>query len=269
VARSRSQSGSSASPSRTSCKAGRQPPGTTSFPPLCDRGREAAFNARADQADRLSPRPEEVVAIADTGIVLRPLDELSTELAAEHDRCEDAYRQALEHALRCGDLLIEAKAQLSRGEWQTWLGENFPGSDRTARGYMQLARNRHQLERRPVAVLGIRATLKQIAAPRPTVEETLAGLGSSEGAMDELGGSAPEREPPPWASFRRSGIWRTTMANIERMVRKGEVTVQSARETHGLFPEAAADMLREAAGSLEEAARDLRALADYILEGRR
>jgi hypothetical protein len=208
----------------------------------------------------------------DTGIVLRPLDELAAELAAEHQRCEAAYRRALEHALRCGDLLIEAKAQLPRGEWGDWLANNFPASDRTARGYMQLARNRHQIERRPVADSGIRAALKELAAPRkeprPTVEEALAAAGPFEGAMDELE-AAPEPEPPSWPGFRRTGVWRRTTANVEASVRKGDRKVETVRDMRGLVPEVVADLLREAASSYGDAAQELRELAAHILEGRR
>jgi hypothetical protein len=204
--------------------------------------------------------------------VLRPLDELAAELAAEHQRCEGAYRQALEHALRCGDLLIEAKAQLAHGEWRGWVAANFPGSDRTARAYMQLARNRHQLERRPVANSGIRAALRELAAPRkeprPTVEETLTAAGPFEGAMDELD-AAPEPEPPSWAGYRRTGVWRRTMKSVRQSVNKADRKLGAAREGRSLFPELVADLLCEAAAALEEAAHDLRALADYVLEGRR
>lgn len=58
----------------------------------------------------------------------------------EHRAVEAAVKGLLRHALRCGDLLIEAKKEVPHGSWAPWLEKNFDGSDWTARKYMQLAR---------------------------------------------------------------------------------------------------------------------------------
>ena len=71
---------------------------------------------------------------------------LSARINREHQACLQAAGKAIDHAMRCGDLLTEAKAGCRHGGWQGWLEENFEGSARTARGYMQIAANREQIE---------------------------------------------------------------------------------------------------------------------------
>ena len=77
-----------------------------------------------------------------------------------HSACCKAAGDALSHAMRCGDLLAEAKATCGHGTWQAWLAENFTGSQRTARVYMQLAASRGAIDskRQGSAVLGIDVT---------------------------------------------------------------------------------------------------------------
>lgn len=63
---------------------------------------------------------------------------VSTTLAAdvrrEHEAAQAAFASAVEHAIRCGELLTQAKAQLPHGAWLPWLIEHFPASTRTAQG---------------------------------------------------------------------------------------------------------------------------------------
>lgn len=210
--------------------------------------------------------------IADTGIVLRQLDELATEANRRYKLAEESYRSALDHAWHAGSALLAAKEQLPHGEWLGWLADNFDGSERHAQRCMTLARaDPTRVSELDAAGVSLRGALREVAAPRPAlrqVEDTLAGLGSSEGAMDEFDEASPEPELEPWAGFRRSGAWRKAMGSVETSVRKGDLKVATVREMRGLIPEAAADLLREAASAYGEAAQDLRALADHILEGR-
>lgn len=100
------------------------------------------------------------------GAATATLTTLAGEIVAEHDAAQGAFRSAVEHAIRCGELLIEAKAEIGHGGWGGWLEENFPASDRTARGYMRLARHGDELNRQGLAELGIEGALKQLAAPK-------------------------------------------------------------------------------------------------------
>ena len=69
-------------------------------------------------------------------------DPLAEQINAEHRACVEAANGALDHAMRAGDLLSEAKAACKHGEWQNWLADNFEGS--TAHGTSLHAARRSQ-----------------------------------------------------------------------------------------------------------------------------
>ena len=56
-----------------------------------------------------------------------------------HDLVITETRVAVGHAVRCGELLIRAKAAIGQDNWEQWLADNFAGSTRDARHYMELA----------------------------------------------------------------------------------------------------------------------------------
>jgi hypothetical protein len=85
------------------------------------------------------------------------LPELAAQINAEHAAANRAIRTGIEHAMAAGDLLIEAKALLRHGEWGGWLAANCVVSERSARVYMRLARNRDRLEIGSAADLSLRA----------------------------------------------------------------------------------------------------------------
>ena len=61
------------------------------------------------------------------------LADLAAVINEEHRRFEGALSSdAPHHAIRAGELLIEAKARCPHGNWQAWLEEDFEGSVRTA-----------------------------------------------------------------------------------------------------------------------------------------
>jgi hypothetical protein len=109
---------------------------------------------------------------------------LMAEIRRQHEAAQDAFRSAVEHAIRCGELLAEAKAQLPHGGWGAWLAENFPASDRTARGYMRLAAHAEEVNRQGLADLGIEGALRELAAPRDDLNA--APDEEAEGKIEEL-----------------------------------------------------------------------------------
>jgi hypothetical protein len=62
-------------------------------------------------------------------------------------------------------LLIEAKAQIPHGQWLPWIVKHCAMSERTARLYMRLARNRSEIEIGNVASLSVRGALALITLP--------------------------------------------------------------------------------------------------------
>ena len=68
-------------------------------------------------------------------------DELAREINTEHDRVETYKRNTIQHAIRCGELLLEMKGRVGHGNWLTWVQEHFQASERTARNYMEIAKS--------------------------------------------------------------------------------------------------------------------------------
>lgn len=66
---------------------------------------------------------------------------IEAEVRTEHDACGAAAQTSIEHAIKAGQLLEEAKALLKHGKWLPWLADNCGLSERTAQRYMRLARN--------------------------------------------------------------------------------------------------------------------------------
>jgi hypothetical protein len=95
-------------------------------------------------------------------------------------------------------LLIEAKSRVRHGEWLSWLEANCPLSDRQARNYMRLARNRQRVAdlpsvREAVAFLAEPATaastppnpLGAAVANRDALEVEAVALTAGEGGYDD------------------------------------------------------------------------------------
>jgi hypothetical protein len=72
-------------------------------------------------------------------------DDLVAQINHAH---EEAHRQAigaLEHAVRCGALLLQARRHIPHGSWLEWVKDNLNFGARQCQKYMSLARNGHQL----------------------------------------------------------------------------------------------------------------------------
>ncbi len=96
---------------------------------------------------------------------------LVAEIRAAHEAAERAAGSYEQHATTCGKLLIRAKRQLPHGTFTPWLEDNFAGKPRTARLYMQLARDeeaavRGEAKRQRAAVLSQRQRLAELRAYR-------------------------------------------------------------------------------------------------------
>jgi hypothetical protein len=67
------------------------------------------------------------------------LTDLAARIRAEHEASALHVKRGLDHAIACGRLLLEAKAQLAHGQWLPWLGEHCGVPERSARRYMDIA----------------------------------------------------------------------------------------------------------------------------------
>lgn len=100
------------------------------------------------------------------------LPDLAARIRAAHDGARAAAKRSVEHAIAAGELLIEAKAQLKHGQWLPWLRDHCDMSDRTARAYMRVARNKDKLgEIGNVADLSLRGAIGALSAHVPVDED--------------------------------------------------------------------------------------------------
>jgi len=98
-----------------------------------------------------------------------PLDSLGARINAEHSACAAALKAGLAHAIEAGRLLLEAKAAVGHGGWSAWLGARCGFSERTAQGYMRVARHAAELgagDPQRVADLSLRGALAMLAEPK-------------------------------------------------------------------------------------------------------
>jgi hypothetical protein len=87
--------------------------------------------------------------------------DIADAIQAEHKAAQGHQRSAVEHAIRCGMLLLQAKATMKHGEWEGWLSVNVRFSARSAQGYMRLARLDPAKAQR-VADLSLSQALKEV-----------------------------------------------------------------------------------------------------------
>ena len=106
--------------------------------------------------------------------VVKNRADLAAEINAEHERAFGKAREALGHARRAGELLLQAKTAVEHGEWLPWLAANVAFSERTARGYMRLASHWDELlaKTATVADLGLRDALGLLADKTPRTPNT-------------------------------------------------------------------------------------------------
>jgi len=57
-----------------------------------------------------------------------------------HRLARSSAETAVEHAIRCGQLLIEKKETVQHGEWQQWVSDNCEFSERQAQRYIRAAK---------------------------------------------------------------------------------------------------------------------------------
>lgn len=99
-------------------------------------------------------------------VQLFPLEQMINE---EYRLAKGCAEDAVKHAIKCGELLIEQKRLVPHGEFHKWIAEHCDFGDRTARSYMTVA---HQNGRgRPISVLrdllSARCAVSQLPPPAP------------------------------------------------------------------------------------------------------
>jgi hypothetical protein len=146
----------------------------------------------------------------------RPLAAIRDELCQEVEQAERDWQSAVRHAIRAGELLTEAKSQVKHGEWLPWLEANFPGSDRSARQYMRLARESARVADLPT----IRDAVALLANPSSSEK--------SESAASESGEPPDAREARLKAQARLMVAKRHEGHDVNPRLFEAEVCIQAA-----------------------------------------
>lgn len=99
---------------------------------------------------------------------------LADQINSEHQKGEQAARSAIGHAIRAGELLIQAKAQVKHGEWRPWIEQHLAITHRQVQKYMRVADHREQLANASEnSHLSVDAALAVIADHREPDEKPL------------------------------------------------------------------------------------------------
>jgi Protein of unknown function (DUF3102) len=110
-----------------------------------------------------------------TAVAPSRLAALAVDIETAHQAAYGAARTALEHAVGCGRLLLEAKAAIGHGGWLPWLEQNTSVGPRQAQRYMRVAARWGELEGKCVAEthLTLTAAVALLAEPK---DEPAAGV---------------------------------------------------------------------------------------------
>ncbi len=118
----------------------------------------------------LTREPSEIMVRQPESVTLTTLADRAN---AAHREAEGMAYAALEHARQAGKALLEAKEQVSHGEWGDWLRDHFEGSIRSAQQYMRVASNWPELETKYAAAahLNLRQAVKLLEKPHAKLKE--------------------------------------------------------------------------------------------------
>src|SRR5262249_27837708 len=128
----------------------------------------------------------------------------SNSLADLGARINEAHRlaighagKAIEQAIACGQLLLEAKAKVPHGKWLPWLRDNVTFGERSAQGYMRIAQRLPDPQR--VADLPLRHVLAELRTPMHARREAInADLEAWGAHMHTVNANRPDN-PEDWS----------------------------------------------------------------------
>lgn len=93
---------------------------------------------------------------------------LAAAINQEHENCNIAILDGLQHAIKAGELLHQAKAQIQHGQWLQWLKDNVSFSERTAQNYIRVFQRKNELidKSATVADLSYKAAINLLTEPK-------------------------------------------------------------------------------------------------------
>ncbi|MBA7633985.1 hypothetical protein ES703_41556 [subsurface metagenome] len=87
------------------------------------------------------------------------------EITQLHNEIGGYLKMSLEKAIRIGELLVQQKASMKHGGFTAWIEANLSFTDRTARNYMRLFRQRDEIKTENVSDLSVTGGYRMLTAP--------------------------------------------------------------------------------------------------------
>jgi hypothetical protein len=115
-------------------------------------------------------------------------NDLASRINAEHSEVRNSLRRGAEHAIKAGQLLLQAKATVGHGNWMEWIATNCQFTHRTAQLYMKVADNRELLEKsnpKCISNLSLTEAIELLEPAKSPNEKPLSGNGTK-GKTDRL-----------------------------------------------------------------------------------
>jgi hypothetical protein len=130
-------------------------------------------------AESVVPPATTTIAV---GVKLNPttmtLDELAKGIIEKHSKVLSVFQTSVTHAMEVGDWLNAAKSKMKHGDFESWVKDHCKLSPRTSRRYMEMARDRTQIEARLAAKT---ANLADLNAQAVLTDQSGGGGGSGNG----------------------------------------------------------------------------------------
>ena len=108
---------------------------------------------------------------------------IATRIGVEQRTCLALATKTVEHARKCGELLLHAKKLVQHGGWEEWLSLHFDGSQQTATAYMRIA-SRWESDLAPklqsIVGFGIGDAIKALSVPRSKEPSSAPAKGGQE-----------------------------------------------------------------------------------------
>jgi hypothetical protein len=137
------------------------------------------------------------------------LAELAAEINAAHEEVMTGARHTVKHAMRVGDLLIEAQKAVQYGKWIPWVAEHCKFSKDTSENYIHLAKHRAEIEAkmaedsehsRNLAIRGALRLVPKKPARIPRAPDFVPASGKPAKAPDYVPGLEADSLPQPAAA---------------------------------------------------------------------
>lgn len=94
------------------------------------------------------------------------------EINDRHELAQSYAKNAIENAIRIGELLSEIKASLKHGQWIPWVDKHLPFNTRQAQNYLRIYSNRAELANtQHVSHLPMREAIELLSTPKDEPQE--------------------------------------------------------------------------------------------------